>query len=130
MFANNTYLRFFSTYPYWWVRPTYVIGRVPCYILMYYLIITLFSIDEVCLVCRKACLNTLESTQFIVENVQDSNTWHEFVRDVLFYIFRWAKVSTKKNAFVNFLTDPHERRLTFRPPNVLLNGYVGENMHV
>jgi hypothetical protein len=47
------------------------------------------------------------------------------VRDVLFEIFRRAGVSVKKEAPVNFLTDPQERRSTLRPADVLVYGWVG-----
>jgi hypothetical protein len=34
---------------------------------------------------------------------------HDFVRDILFDIFRRAGVFVKKEASVNFLTDPHRK---------------------
>ena len=37
---------------------------------------------------------------------------HDFVRDVLFDIFRRAGILVKKEASVNFLTDPLDRRST------------------
>lgn len=46
---------------------------------------------------------------------------HDFVTDVLFDIFRRVRVLVKKEASVNLLTDPLDRRL---------NEWVGENMHV
>jgi hypothetical protein len=47
------------------------------------------------------------------------------VRDVLFDIFRRAGISVKKEAPVNFLTDPQEGRSTLRPADVLVYGWVG-----
>ncbi|KAK2399459.1 hypothetical protein QL285_049269 [Trifolium repens] len=47
---------------------------------------------------------------------------HDPVMDVLFDIFRRAGISVKKEAPVNFLTDPLEGRSTFRPADVLVHG--------
>lgn len=99
-------------------------------ILMYCLMITLFSIDEVYLVFRKACLNTSESTQFIIKSFQDSNKDMNLLEMSFFILLGGQRYLQRKNASVNFFTDPHEERLTLRPPNVIINGYGGENMHV
>ncbi|KAK2412773.1 hypothetical protein QL285_047934 [Trifolium repens] len=50
---------------------------------------------------------------------------HDFVRGVLFDIFRRAGVYLKKEAPVNFLTDPQEGRSTLRPADVMVYGCVG-----
>ncbi|MCI07865.1 auxilin-like protein, partial [Trifolium medium] len=50
---------------------------------------------------------------------------HDLVRDLLFNIFRRARISVKKEALVNFLTDPQEVRLTLRPEDVLVFGRIG-----
>jgi hypothetical protein len=50
---------------------------------------------------------------------------HDPVMDVLFDIFRRAEISVKKEAPMNFLTDPLEGRSTFRPTDVLVHGWVG-----
>jgi len=47
---------------------------------------------------------------------------HDFVRDVLFDIFRRAGISVKKKALLNFLTDTLDRRSTLRPAGVMLYG--------
>ena len=49
---------------------------------------------------------------------------HDFVRDLLFDIIRRVGVSVKKEAPMNFLTDPLERRstLTLRPADVMVYG--------
>lgn len=39
---------------------------------------------------------------------------------IMFDIFSWAKISVKKEAPMNFLIIPHERRSTFRPANILV----------
>ncbi|MCI45909.1 auxilin-like protein, partial [Trifolium medium] len=38
---------------------------------------------------------------------------------------RRAEISVKKEAPVNFLTDPQKRRSTLRPADVLVYGWVG-----
>ena len=50
---------------------------------------------------------------------------HDFVRDVLFDIFRRAGVSVKKEVPVNFLTDPLDIRSTLRHADVMVYGWVG-----
>ena len=50
---------------------------------------------------------------------------NDFVKDVLFDIFRRARISVKKEAPVNFLTDPLDRRSTLRPADVIVYGWVG-----
>lgn len=50
---------------------------------------------------------------------------HDLVRDVIFDIFWQIKVPMKKEASMNFLTDPHEGRSTLRPTNILVYVWVG-----
>ncbi|GJW40510.1 hypothetical protein Tco_0066355 [Tanacetum coccineum] len=50
---------------------------------------------------------------------------HDMVRDVLFDICRRAGISARKEAHVNFLTDPSDERSTLRPVDVLVFGWVG-----
>nr|GEZ58088.1 putative reverse transcriptase domain-containing protein [Tanacetum cinerariifolium] len=47
------------------------------------------------------------------------------IRDVIFNIYRRAGISAKKEAPVNFLTDPSDERSTLRPADVLAFGWVG-----
>jgi hypothetical protein len=61
-------------------------------ILRYLLMIPLFSKDEVCPVCRKACLDTFG------EHATHCRELYDLVRDVLFDIFRRADISVKKEA--------------------------------
>jgi len=49
---------------------------------------------------------------------------YDFVRDALFEMFRWARVSVKNDAYVNFLTDPLDRRSTLRPVDVMMYGWI------
>ena len=47
------------------------------------------------------------------------------MQDVLWDILRRAGISAKKEAPVNFLTDPTEGRSTLRPANLLVFGWAG-----
>ena len=49
---------------------------------------------------------------------------YDFVRDVIFDIFRWAWVSVEKEVPVNFLIDLLDRRSTLRPAEVMVYGRV------
>jgi hypothetical protein len=57
-------------------------------ILRYRLMIPLFPIDEVCPIYRKACLDTFGEHVVHCKQLPDFKYKHDFVRDVLFYIFR------------------------------------------
>jgi hypothetical protein len=94
-------------------------------ILRYRLMIPLFPIDEVCPVCRKACLDTFGEHFVHCKELFGFKYRHDFVRDVLFDIFRWAGVSVKKEVPMNFLTDPLDRRSTPRFADVMAYGWVG-----
>jgi len=65
-------------------------------ILRYRLMIPLFLIDEVCLVCRKACLDTFGEHVVHCNEFPGFKYRHDFVRDVLFDIFRRVGISVKK----------------------------------
>jgi len=77
--------------------------------------IPLFSIDEVYPV-REHEVHCKELTRF--------KYIHDFVRDILFDIFRQTIILVKKEALVNFLTDPLNRRSIFRPAYVMVYGWV------
>jgi len=56
---------------------------------------------------------------------------HDFVRDVLFDIFRWAGVSVKKEeAPVNLLTGQLDRISTLRHADVTVYEWVRGNTHL
>jgi hypothetical protein len=80
-------------------------------ILKYRLMIPLFPIDDVCPICRKACLDNFEEHAVHYRDLPCFKYRHDFVRDVLFDIFRRAGKSGKKEEPVNFLTNPRERML-------------------
>jgi hypothetical protein len=61
--------------------------------------IPLFSKDEVCPVCRKACLDTFGEHAIYCRELPDFKYRHDLVRDVLFDIFRRAGISVKKEAY-------------------------------
>ncbi|AES98021.1 transmembrane protein, putative [Medicago truncatula] len=72
--------------------------------LRYRFMISLFPIDEVCPVCRKACLDTFGEHVVYCKEVG---------------------ISVKKEAPVNFLTDPLDRRSTLRHADVMVYGWLG-----
>ncbi|KAK2447748.1 hypothetical protein QL285_007077 [Trifolium repens] len=94
-------------------------------ILKYRLMIPLFPADEVCPVCRKACLDRFGEHAVHCRELPGFKYRHDFVRDVLFDVFKRAGISVKKEAPVNFLTDPLEGRSTLRPADISVYGWVG-----
>nr|GFB69696.1 putative reverse transcriptase domain-containing protein [Tanacetum cinerariifolium] len=93
-------------------------------ILKYRLMIPLLSVDAICPVCRKACLDSFGEHVVHCKELPGFNYRHDMLRDVLFHICRRAGISAKK-ALVNFITNPSDGRSTFRPANVLVFGWVG-----
>jgi hypothetical protein len=91
-------------------------------ILRYAFTIPLFPVDEICPVCRKACLDTFGEHTTHCRELPGFKYRHDLIRDVLF--FRRAGISIKKEAPLNFLTDPQEGRSTLRSVNVLVHGWV------
>ncbi|GKD15028.1 hypothetical protein Tco_1199435 [Tanacetum coccineum] len=88
-------------------------------ILKYRLMISLFSVDAICLVCRKACLDSFGEHAVHCKELTGFKYRHDMVRDVLFDICRRVRVSAKKEPPVNFLADPstedpHSDQLTSR----------------
>ncbi|MCI03397.1 auxilin-like protein [Trifolium medium] len=77
------------------------------------------------MVCRKACLDRFGEHAVHCREIPCFKYRHDFVRDVLFDVFKRAKISVKKETPVNFLTDPLEGRSTLRPADVLVYGWVG-----
>jgi len=67
------------------------------------------------MVDRKMCLYMEHATHLKIIR-------YDFVRDILFYIFRWVGVSVKKETPVNFLNDSLDRRLTLRSADVMVYG--------
>ncbi|KAL6520866.1 hypothetical protein OROGR_017435 [Orobanche gracilis] len=93
-------------------------------ILKYRLLIPLFPVDELCLICRKACLDSFGEHAIHCKDLPGFKYRHDMVRDVLFDVFRRAGISAKKEAPVNFLTDPLEGRSTLRPADILVSGWI------
>jgi hypothetical protein len=94
-------------------------------ILKYRLMIPMFPDDETCPVCRKACLDQYGEHAVHCKELPGFKYRHDFVRDALWDILRRAGISAKKEAPVNFLTDPADGRSTLRPADVLVFGWVG-----
>nr|GEW13999.1 auxilin-like protein [Tanacetum cinerariifolium] len=93
-------------------------------ILKYRLMILLFSVDEICPVCRKACLDSFREHAVHCKELPGFKYRHDIVRGVFFNICRRAGISTKKEAHVNFLTNLSDGRSTLRPDDVLVFGWV------
>nr|GEY11681.1 putative reverse transcriptase domain-containing protein [Tanacetum cinerariifolium] len=87
--------------------------------------IPLFPVDAICPVCCKACLDSLEEHAVHCKEFSRFKYRHDKVREVLFDICRRAGISAKKEAPVNFLTDPSDERSTHRSADVLVFGWVG-----
>ena len=94
-------------------------------ILKYRLMIPMFPNDETCPVCRKACLDKYGEHALHCRELSGFKYRHDFVRDALMDILRRAGISAKKEAPVNFLTDPSKGRSTLRPADVLVFGWEG-----
>jgi hypothetical protein len=74
-------------------------------ILRYHIMTRLFPIDEVCHVCRKACLDTFGEHAVHCKELPGFKCRHDSIRDVFFNIFKRVGVSVTKEAPMNFLND-------------------------
>jgi hypothetical protein len=78
--------------------------------------IPLFSInDELCPILREVCLNGFE--EHVVQNREllCFKYIHDFVIDVIFYVFRQAKVYVKKKAPVGNFLRPTSGEINIMP---------------
>ena len=75
--------------------------------------------------CHKACLDKFGEHAVHCKDLPGFKYRYDLVRDVLWDVLRRAGISAKKEAPVNFLTDPAERRSTLRPSDVLVFGWDG-----
>ncbi|KAM0018007.1 putative exostosin [Helianthus debilis subsp. tardiflorus] len=94
-------------------------------ILKYRLMIPMYPEDETCPICRKACMDIYGEHAVHCKELPGFKYRHDWVRDVLGNILRRAGISAKKEAPVNFLTDPMEGRSTLRPADLLVFGWAG-----
>ncbi|KAL4589776.1 hypothetical protein LXL04_002686 [Taraxacum kok-saghyz] len=122
--ARQMTLHCFGRWILGWSWPAYVPVEYRT-ILKYRLLIPLFSVDKLCSICRKACLDSFGEHAIHCKNLPGFKYQHDMVRDVLFDVFRRAGISAKKEAPVNFLTDPLEGRSTLRPADILVFGWIG-----
>ncbi|MFS7986034.1 putative exostosin [Helianthus anomalus] len=99
-------------------------------ILKYWLMISMYPEDETCSICRKTCMDKYGEHAVHCKELPRLKYRHDWVRDVLLDILRRAGISAKKEAHVNFLTDPIEGRFTLRPSDLLVFGWVRGNMLV
>nr|GFB89032.1 putative reverse transcriptase domain-containing protein [Tanacetum cinerariifolium] len=94
-------------------------------IFKYRLMIPLFPVDAICLVCRKACLDSFGEHAVHCKELSGFKYRHDMVTDGLFDIFKRVGIFAKKEAPMNFLTDPSDERSTLKPDDVLVFGWVG-----
>lgn len=99
-------------------------------ILRYCLMIPLFLVDEICPVCYKACLDNFVEYVVHCKELPCFIYWRDFIRDVLCDVLRRTGISAKKEAPINFLTNPHEERSTLMPMEILVMGGLEGNMHM
>ena len=92
-------------------------------ILKYRLMIPMYPEDETCPICRKTCMDKYGEHAIHCKELPGFKYRHDWVRDVLWDILRRAGISAKKEAPVNFLTDPVEGRSTLRPADLLVFGW-------
>ncbi|XP_076935722.1 uncharacterized protein LOC143602539 [Bidens hawaiensis] len=92
-------------------------------ILKYRLMVPLFPVDDPCPVCRKACLDSFGEHAVHCKELPGFKYRHDLVRDVLYDVLKRAGISAKKEAPVNFLTDPLDGRSTLRPADILVFGW-------
>ncbi|KAF5787738.1 putative exostosin [Helianthus annuus] len=93
-------------------------------IVKYRLMIPMYPEDETCPICRKACMDKYGEHAVHCKELPGFKYRHDWVRDVLWDILRRSGISDKKEAPVNFLTDPMEGRSTLRPANMLVFGWA------
>ncbi|KAJ0626410.1 putative exostosin [Helianthus annuus] len=94
-------------------------------ILKYRLMVPLFPVDDPCPVCRKSCLDTFGEHAIHCKELPGFKYRHDLVRHVLYDVLKRAGISAKKEAPMNFLTDPLEGRSTLRPADILVFGWEG-----
>ncbi|KAM0066653.1 putative exostosin [Helianthus debilis subsp. tardiflorus] len=94
-------------------------------ILKYRLIIPLFPVDDPCPVYRKCCLNSFGEHAVHYKEFPGFKYRHDLVRDVFYDVLKRAGISAKKEAPVNFLTNPLEGRSTLRPADIIVFGWEG-----
>ena len=93
-------------------------------ILKYRLMIPLFTEGAPCPICHKMCLDSFGEHAVHCKDMPGFKYRHDFVRDVLFDILKRAGISAKKEAPVNFLTDPKDGRSSLRPADILIFSWV------
>lgn len=93
-------------------------------ILWYCLMIHLFPIDDICSVYHKTCLDTFGEHAVRCREFIGFKYLHDVVRDVLFDVCRCADIFVKKEAPMNFLTNPLDETSTFRPTDILVYRWI------
>ncbi|KAL5710701.1 hypothetical protein ACHQM5_021234 [Ranunculus cassubicifolius] len=89
-------------------------------ILRYRLLIPLYKDGERCSVCKKDQLDAFGDHAAHCRYYPGFKYRHDHVRDILYDVIWRAGVQVKKEAQVNFLTDPSDGRSSLRPADVLI----------
>ncbi|KAL8248198.1 hypothetical protein R6Q59_005066 [Mikania micrantha] len=71
------------------------------------------------------CLDSFDEHAVHCKELPGFKYRHNLVGDVLCDVLKRANISAKKEAHVNFLTDPLEGRSTLRPADILVFGWEG-----
>lgn len=93
-------------------------------ILKYRLMIPFYQTDTQCPTCIRGCLDAFGEHAIHCKVDPCFKKIHDRVRDTLYDMLWRAGISVKKEATVNFFTDPLEGRSTLRPVDVLIFGWV------
>src|ERR1044071_6453957 len=94
-------------------------------VLKYWLMVPMYPEDKVCPICRKSWLDEYGEHAVHCKELPGFKYRHDWVRDTLWDILRQAGISVKKEAPVNFLSDPAEGRSTQQISLSLLGGPGG-----
>ncbi|KAJ0789034.1 putative exostosin [Helianthus annuus] len=89
------------------------------------IMVPFFPVDDPCSVCRKSCLDFFGEHTVHCKELPGFKYRHDLVRDVLHDVLKGAGILIKKEATVNFLTDPLEGRSTLRHADILVLGWEG-----
>ncbi|KAJ0576796.1 putative exostosin [Helianthus annuus] len=89
------------------------------------MMVPFFPVDDPCPVCRKSCLDFFGEHTVHCKELLGFKYRHDLVRDVLHDVLKGAGILIKKEAPVNFLTDPLKGRSTLRHADILVLGWEG-----
>nr|GEW63144.1 auxilin-like protein [Tanacetum cinerariifolium]GEW95399.1 auxilin-like protein [Tanacetum cinerariifolium] len=85
-----------------------------------------WDVEKVEKFCRLLMFGFIWGSRVHCKELPSFKYRHDMIRDVLFDICRGAGISVKKEAPMNFLTDPSDGRSTLRPADILVFRWAGE----